>query len=202
MSARRPTTMLSSRITSQIAPRRRFNASALPRRAASTSNEAAAHGTPKLDWPTYFDLRKSQRRVGLVTSIPTTFLGFSLGANYFATKEADPTDTIMGIEPIWAYAIATVACGALGWLAGPSLGNQMWRLTHRRVLQSMEVKEREFFEHVKRMRVDPSRQSVSNPVPDYYAEKVHSLKGYRQWLRDQSAYRRKAQFGSGEDKVL
>ncbi|KAM0792593.1 hypothetical protein ACM66B_005254 [Microbotryomycetes sp. NB124-2] len=201
MSVRQPTMTLAARATSQHLVRRQLTTSAVRRSATQPQSNAPASGASKLDWPTFFNLRRSQRRVGLVTSIPTTFLGFSLGANYFATKEADPTDTIMGIEPIWAYAIATVACGAFGWLVGPSLGNQMWRLTHRKVLKSMEVKERDFFEHVKRMRVDPSRQSVSNPVPDYYAEKVHSLRGYRQWLRDQSAYRRKAQFGSGQDSV-
>jgi hypothetical protein len=29
-------------------------------------------------------------------------------------------------------------------------------------------------------------------VPDYYGEKIGSMKGYRQWLRDQATYRRKA----------
>ena len=77
-------------------------------------------------------------------------------------------------------------------------------------------------------RVDPSRQSVSNPVPDYYCEKVGNLKQYRQWsvlvsliytltallilmlsfasssrrLRDQSAYKRKSTFGSDKDVGL
>jgi hypothetical protein len=74
----------------------------------------------------------------------------------------------------------------------------------------MDVKERLFFQHIKRRRADPSRQSVQNPTPDYYAEKVGSIKDYRQWLRDQAvcechrrcsgsshfaADRRKAMFG-------
>jgi hypothetical protein len=50
----------------------------------------------------------------------------------------------------------------------------------------MDVKERLFFQHIKRRRADPSRQSVQNPTPDYYAEKVGSIKDYRQWLRDQA----------------
>jgi import inner membrane translocase subunit TIM23 len=66
----------------------------------------------------------------------------------------------------------------------------------------MEIRDREFYAHIVKNRVDPSRQSVSNPVPDYYAEKVGSLKQYRQWLRDQSAFRRKSQFGEGNEAAL
>lgn len=80
------------------------------------------------------------------------------------------------------YAAATFACVGLGWLAGPILGNQVWRLTHRNLLAVMESKDKEFYRHIVKNRVNPSRQSVSNPVPDYYCEKVGSLKQYRQWL--------------------
>lgn len=55
-----------------------------------------------LTWPNYLSLRRSQRRFGLVASIPTTFGGFMVGASYFATIEAEPTSTIMGLEPILA----------------------------------------------------------------------------------------------------
>lgn len=52
-------------------------------------------------------------------------------------------------------------------------------------------REKEFFTHIKRNRVDPSAQSYNNPVPDYYGEKIGSLKEYRQWLKDQRAYNKK-----------
>ena len=54
-------------------------------------------------------------------------------------------------------------------------------------------KEKEFFNRIKRYRVDPSSQSFSNPVPDYYGEKIGSVGDYRQWLKDQRAYNRKRQ---------
>lgn len=49
----------------------------------------------------------------------------------------------------------------------------------------IEDKEREFHRHIKKNRVDPTLQSTSNPVPDFYGEKIGSIKEYRQWLRDQ-----------------
>ncbi|KDE03345.1 hypothetical protein MVLG_06152 [Microbotryum lychnidis-dioicae p1A1 Lamole] len=170
-------------------------------RAASTSSTAST-SAQQLTWPKYLALRRSQRLYGLLASIPTTFAGLTLGASYFATIEAEPTDLIFGLEPVYAYGIATTACVALGWLSGPIVGTGLWRLTHRKVLQAMEVKEKDFYAHIARNRVDPSRQSVSNPVPDYYAEKVSSLSGYRQWLRDQNVYRRKATFGEGQDGTM
>jgi import inner membrane translocase subunit TIM23 len=54
-------------------------------------------------------------------------------------------------------------------------------------------KEKGFYARIKRYRVDPSAQSFSNPVPDYYGEKIGSVAGYRQWLKDQRAYNKKRQ---------
>ncbi|GAA6012411.1 hypothetical protein JCM10207_007078 [Rhodosporidiobolus poonsookiae] len=178
-------------------PSRRF-ASTIPEPSAA---EAAAHAAEasKIDWPTYLALRKSQRRYGLIASAPTTLIGGMVGASYFATLEADPTDTIMGIEPVYAYGAATLACVGLGWLAGPTLGGAIWRLTHSKVAKAMEAKDKDFFKHISRWRADPSRQSASNPSPDFYAENVGSLRSYRTWLRDQNAFRRKATFGGKED---
>lgn len=52
-------------------------------------------------------------------------------------------------------------------------------------------KEVEFYRRVKKFRVDPSASSMANPVPDYYGEKISSVAGYRQWLKDQRAFNKK-----------
>lgn len=54
-----------------------------------------------------------------------------------------------------------------------------------------QQKEKEFYNRIKRYRVDPSSNTLANPVPDYYGEKIGSVQGYRQWLKDQRAYNRK-----------
>ena len=157
---------------------------ALPlKRLASTS--AAPALSNELNWAQYLKLRKSKRTVGILTSIPTTLVGLSSGVNYFASIEAEPTALILGLEPVYAYGIATVACIGAGYLAGPILGNQIWQLFNRRILTSMEAKDKgaylilrtctpaharctDFYAHIKRNRVDPSRQSVSNVSPSYH----------------------------------
>ncbi|KAL8284192.1 hypothetical protein RQP46_004941 [Phenoliferia psychrophenolica] len=186
---------------------------ALPRLSGAFSARAFTTSTPRLaptpspttspnqdlDWSTYLQLRRSKRRYGLLASIPTTFAGFSVGAGYFATLEAEVGELLMGIEPIYVYGAATIGCVALGWLSGPMFGSAVWKATHGKVLTAMEVKDREFYEHIVRNRADPTRNSASNPAPDFYGEKIGSVKDYRQWLRDQAAYKRKATFGKGED---
>ena len=72
-------------------------------RAASTSAQLAdgphdASGAPRLDWQTYLAQRKSKRRTSMVTCVPGTIAGASVGGAYFASVESDPTQLIMGLE--------------------------------------------------------------------------------------------------------
>ncbi|GAA5882419.1 hypothetical protein JCM3774_001834 [Rhodotorula dairenensis] len=192
---------LARRVCSSTAQQPSARPSSFPGRRFASSSSSSGQAHQQLDWPTYLALRRSQRLYGLVASIPTTALGFSAGAGYFATIESDPTDLVFGVEPVYVYAAATLGCVALGWLAGPTVGGAMWRLTHRGVGKAMEAKDKEFFKHVSRWRADPTRQSATNPAPDYYAEKVGSLRQYRSWLRDQNIFRRKAAFGEKNEAV-
>ncbi|KAH8928652.1 presequence translocated-associated motor subunit PAM17 [Atractiella rhizophila] len=148
-----------------------------------------------LTWPEYFALRRSRHRHGIIWSIPTSLLGGAAGLSTFGSVESNPTEQVFGIDPLFVYGGGTIGCIALGYLLGPPLGTMLWRMRNKDALGQMDLKDKEFHTHLIKNRADPVRQSFSNPVPDYYGEKVHSIKGYRQWLRDQNAYRRKAQFG-------
>jgi len=52
--------------------------------------------------------------------------------------------------------------------------------------------DKEFHKHIVKYRVDPTRNSGRNVVPDYYGEKIKSVSDYRKWLRKQQNFRRKA----------
>lgn len=43
-----------------------------------------------------------------------------------ANKEIDVTQTILGMDPLIMFGLATVASGAAGWLAGPALGGAVF----------------------------------------------------------------------------
>ncbi|KAJ1026182.1 hypothetical protein NDA18_003841 [Ustilago nuda] len=166
---------------------------------STTSTTPTPSNIDCLSWGKYLQLRRSRRLAGMVTTIPTTFLAGAAAGSYFLTLEIDPSNSIAGLDPIYINAGLTLACTGLGWLTGPTVGASIWALLHRKNAKQIAQKDHDFYEHIKRNRVDPTRQSVQNPVPDYYGEKIGSIKQYRQWLRDQAAFRRKAAHGLEQD---
>ncbi|KAL5529531.1 hypothetical protein ACEPAG_5516 [Sanghuangporus baumii] len=159
------------------------------------SSQAKADVSPEkntLSWAEYLTIRGRKRRWEIAATIPSTLLGFGAGAAYFGGQEIDATKPIFGFDPLYVYGFATLSCGGIGYLLGPIIGSNFWRLTHRRSLTMIEARDREFHHHIVKNRVDPRAQSATNPVPDFYGEKIGSLRQYRQWLRDQARYKRKS----------
>ncbi|KIK44542.1 hypothetical protein CY34DRAFT_802521 [Suillus luteus UH-Slu-Lm8-n1] len=158
------------------------------------SNTVSEAEQQNLTWPEYLEIRKSKRKWETAATIPACILGLVGGLAYFGSLESDATKPIMGIDPLFFYGGCTVSCMGLGYLIGPTIGAAGWRMTHQRAMNLIEAKDREFHQHIVKNRVDPTAQSATNPVPDFYGEKIGSLHQYRQWLRDQARFRRKAQF--------
>ncbi|KAI9842451.1 MAG: TIM23 complex component [Sclerophora amabilis] len=170
-------------------------ASAAPNTAPSADSARLDFSTPeKLDWDTFFKLRKSRRRFNLVASAGTSAGTIVAGLYVLAQQDLDPLSvTLFGLDPMLLFGLTIAGFGTVGWLAGPFLGGAMFRLLNKRFSSQIAVKEKEFYDRIKRYRVDPSSQSLSNPVPDYYGEKISSVGGYRQWMKDQRAYNKKRQ---------
>ncbi|KAJ7171920.1 Pam17-domain-containing protein [Mycena filopes] len=145
-----------------------------------------------VNWVEYFAIRRRRRQWQTAFTIPCAMLGFFGGSFYFGSLSTDPTKPIMGIDPMMFYGGCTMLCMGAGYVVGPSLGSAVWRVVNRNSVAQIDALDREFFKHVARNRVDASLQSATSPVPDYYGEKIGSLREYKQWLRDQAKYRRKA----------
>lgn len=64
-------------------------------------------------------------------------------------------------------------------------------MIHSLTRWDQQQKERDFFARIRKYRVDPTSSSMQNPVPDYYGEKITSVAGYRNWLKDQRAFNKK-----------
>lgn len=160
-------------------------------RLQSTSNGPIR--SQEFSWTEYFALKKRQRRFNVASSALTAFLGANASWAYLSTMEIDPTQMILGFDPLVVVSAALLASGALGYLLGPLLGSQIFKAAAgRSKMVSFNDKNREFLQRIIKNRVDASSQSFSNPVPDYYGEKIGSIGEYRQWLRDCHAYARKA----------
>ncbi|KAJ4187608.1 TIM23 complex component [Fusarium falciforme] len=144
-----------------------------------------------LDWNSFFKLRLKRRRYQLLFSITNGMFCGGAGAVVLSTGVAEPIITQIPLDPFMTLGIMTFAFSGLGWLIGPSIGNQVFYALNRKWKKQMTQKEAEFFERIKKHRVDPTNSSAANPVPDFYGEKIQSVAGYRQWLKDQKAFNKK-----------
>lgn len=155
-------------------------------------NDSSETGPKDLNWNDFLALRVKRRRVNLISSCFTAFLGVSAGWGFIANIEIDPTQLILGFDPAVVYSLALVICGGLGYLVGPSLGDVVFKSMIRKQASSFIKKDAEFLRHIRKNRPDPSNQNhTANPVTDYYGEKIGSLQDYRRWLRDGRVYRKK-----------
>ncbi|SPQ18511.1 b03ebbf5-c243-47cf-a7bf-a9298384d0e8 [Thermothielavioides terrestris] len=154
--------------------------------------QAAAHPEQvTLDWNTFFQLRKARRRWQFGFSVVGALAGGSGGALVLSSGLADNVVGQIPLDPLITLGLMTMSFAALGWLLGPSLGSAVFNALKAKYKGPMAIKESEFFARIKKHRVDPSASSVRNPVPDFYGEKISSVAGYRQWLRDQRAFNKK-----------
>lgn len=65
----------------------------------------------------------------MVTSLATTVFG----VQYLSTQDIESLGAqVMGLDPIVVLGMATMACGAAGWLLGPFVGNGLWSLVNRK----------------------------------------------------------------------
>jgi import inner membrane translocase subunit TIM23 len=100
--------------------------------------------------------------------------------------------SVVPLDPMVSMGLIALSCGGLGWLGGPALGTVLFNVLHRGGFsRQMLAREAEFYARIKKHRVDPSSSSAQNPVPDFYGERISSVQGYRQWLRDQRAFNKK-----------
>ncbi|KAG9069921.1 TIM23 complex component [Linnemannia hyalina] len=185
-----------STTTSTITPgsRRLLTTSSPAKNAQANSSKAAGeqqHET--MDWNTYFALRKTRRNYERAFMVPSALVSL-LGAGYFfAQRDFDPTP-IFGMDQVIVYGIGTVAAGLIGLAMGPVIGNSIFRAANSRAKPLVDRMDTEFLKHIARNRADPAANSISNPIPDYYGEKIKSVSEYRSWLRKQREFRRKSTF--------
>ncbi|UNI16945.1 TIM23 complex component [Purpureocillium takamizusanense] len=188
----RPSSIVSSAARCFSSSSRTYAAAASASSSSSSSGASSSSANPsKLDWNSFFKLRLRRRRIQLIFSVGAGVLGGAAGAIILSTGMAEPLVMQIPLDPFVTLGLMTLACAGMGWLVGPSIGNQVFYLLNHRYKAQMIQKEVEFFARVKKNRVDPSNSSAGNPVPDFYGEKIQSVAGYRQWLKDQRAFNKK-----------
>ncbi|EMC91467.1 hypothetical protein BAUCODRAFT_47300, partial [Baudoinia panamericana UAMH 10762] len=147
-----------------------------------------------LTWDRFLDLRRRRRYLNLVMSIVSAGGAVAILGPIVAQQDIDAwASQLSGLDPFLVMGATTFAIAAGGWLCGPSFGSGLFGLwaARRGWSRAMLEKEKDFFQRIKRYRGDPASSSVQNPVPDYYGEKISSVKDYRRWLKDQRAFKLK-----------
>ncbi|KAF9106709.1 TIM23 complex component [Mortierella sp. GBA35] len=169
------------------------------------SNLNRRHYVEDMDWSSYFALRGTRRLYERVLMVPSGLLGLFGGGYYFVHQEFDPTASFFGMDQIIVYGLGTIASGVLGLALGPVVGNVIFRSVHAharplvdQVLRLLDFfspqMDREFFKRIVENRANPTGNPLTNPIPDFYGEKIKSVTDYRTWLRKQREYQRKTTF--------
>ncbi|KAF9573991.1 TIM23 complex component [Mortierella alpina] len=199
------TTKASTTATSARSPATEAGAAAAATTASSGAKPGSSGGgigfdnnNNYMDWNSYFLLRRTRRNYERVFMVPCALLGLGSAGYYFANKDFDPTP-IFGMDQVLVYGLGTIAAGIVGLAIGPVVGNMVFRMAHSKARPLVDRMDKEFHKHIVKNRADPTANSVRNPVPDYYGEKIKSVSEYRKWLRKQREYRRKATFFVGVD---
>lgn len=130
---------------------------------SASASSASGSSTPALDWDSFFKLRLRRRRIQLLFSVVTGLVGGAAGTVVLAEGFAEPLIAQIPLDPFFTLGIMTMACAGMGWLIGPTLGNQVFYIINRRFKTQMMQKEGEFFARVKRHRADPTNSSAGNP---------------------------------------
>lgn len=104
---------------------------------ANSSSTAPPKNEALLDWNTFFKLRATRRRYSVVSSAATSAVTTVLGVQYLSTQDIESLGAqVMGLDPFVVLGMATMACGAGGWLLGPFVGNGVWSLVNRKFTSS------------------------------------------------------------------
>ena len=86
-----------------------------------------------LDWNTFFRLRRVRRWHNLIASVFTSSGSTVVAVGILSQFDIDTFgNQVFGLDPILFMGLLTVSSGAFGWLAGPSLGNVLFGLRHKR----------------------------------------------------------------------
>lgn len=128
------------------------------KQAADALAQAASQGKAPVMWNEYLQLRKQRRVAGLITTWPTSILA-ALGSGAYLSSHELPF-TFAGLDPMILSGIGVLVATGSGLLAGPVIGTTIWAWINRSKANTIAQKDKAFFEHIRRNRVDPSMQSV------------------------------------------
>lgn len=99
----------------------------------TTRTSPAATVSDRLDWNTFFRLRKVRRRYNLAASIGSSIGTTMMGVSVLSQQDLDALGgQVFGLDPFVVLGLTTAGFGAIGWLAGPFVGGAAFNVLNRR----------------------------------------------------------------------
>ena len=136
-------------------------------RANSTVSEATRKEAAKLTWNEFFQLRASRRRYSLASSVVSSMASTVIGVQVLSSQDLEALGAqVMGLDPFVVLGMATAACGAVGWLIGPFVGNAAWGLVNRRYKQAFMIVSFLFFLNLQSIYLVGGIVTNPNPITE------------------------------------
>lgn len=154
-----------------------------------------------INFEDYKKLKKRLKWTARVAGIPgfAVFSGISAAVNvhYFPdimNLEAAEVQPVFGMDPIVFASLCGLGAGSVGFFAGASLFNAMWRVLFRSKYRVLKERDEDFLQRIQKYRYS----EFSRYEDDYYGDKIMTLSDYRQWVRQQQKRRESMQKLEGD----
>lgn len=109
----------------------------LQTRPASTT--AAAEHPTVLDWNTFFQMRKTRRRIQVLFSLAGAAACGTGGSAALASGAAESLIGLVPLDPFFTMGLMAFASAGLGWLMGPTVGAGVYNMWHHKAKPNMDA---------------------------------------------------------------
>ncbi len=113
----------------------------------------------KLSWNNYFAFKKALRYANIVGAIPCSIFLAGASASYATTLQVDPTNPLLGVDPMIWIVVGTSTSGALGAVAGAIGGGFLYKKL-KGIGKEVDEMDKIWFEKVVQHRSDASFNSI------------------------------------------
>lgn len=148
--------------------------------------------THSIDWNAFFRLKKQSSIINTSASLFSALIAGVSTLAYVGNIEIDLEKPIFGFDPLLIYGGSIFLAGSFGFVLGPFFGSLLFRVVNKKKFLAYKEMNKLFISKIHKNRVNPLTQSFSNPVPDYYGERIYSFKDYKTWLLDCKVYKQKS----------
>lgn len=139
--------------------------------------------------PTWNDYFKAKRRLKWTQRL---FGGMPAAVSFLAADLAllslpvfNPTLSIAGLDPVVVIACGTALGTGASFVMGSFLFTSLYRRFNPKLHREYDARDADYHQRVQRHKANVPPGPTELASHDFYGERVHSVQGYRAWLKKQ-----------------